>query len=112
MEHLVRFTSAEGRDGYHQAANLDEALKFVERLRNNESADNVRLFRLQEIPIEFRAYYRVEVRPDSSEQPVETPPVPPVEDGVAEDASLVPAAGVAHNGADGDANGRRLFGRS
>lgn len=63
MEHLVRFTSAEGRDGFHSANSLDEAVKFVERLRNSEEVDNVRLYRLQEIPIEFKAYFKVEVRP-------------------------------------------------
>lgn len=63
MEHLVKFTTAEGRDGHHYADSLDAALSFVERLRNNEEADHVRVFRLQEVPIEFKAYYKVEVRP-------------------------------------------------
>jgi hypothetical protein len=76
VEHLVKFTSAEGRDGFHTAESLDGALKFVERLRNNEEVGNVRLFRLQEVPIEFKAYYKVEIRgaeaPASGNQPDET----------------------------------------
>lgn len=112
MEHLVRFTSPEGRDAYHQAANFDEALKFVERLRNNEGVDNVRLFRLHEIPLEFRAYYRVEVRPDGPEGGTPEPPsVPPVDESVADDAPLVATPG-AQEGGNGDAGNRRLFGRS
>lgn len=110
MEHLVRFTSPEGRDAYHQAANFDEALKFVERLRNNEGVDNVRLFRLHEIPLEFRAYYRVEVRPDTAEVAApETPSVPPpADEAPSDEAHLV--AMPAGRDADGEA-GRRLFGR-
>jgi hypothetical protein len=109
VEHLVRFNSPEGRDAYHQAANLDEALKFVERLRNNEGVDNVRLFRLHEIPLEFRAYYRVEVRPDGVENGVpEAPAVPPADDTGGEDSPLV---AVSRDG-DGDVGNRRLFGRT
>lgn len=62
MEHLVRFTSSEGRDGYHTTSSLDDAVRFVERLRNHEDAQDVHLFRMSEVPIEFRTYYRVEVR--------------------------------------------------
>lgn len=118
MEHLVRFTSAEGRDGYHTAASLDDALKFVERLRNNEEVDRVRLFRLQEVPIEFKAYYKVELRgadgpaaPAAEAPPAELEavdalpaPNPPGEE---DDAGLV----VSQNG-PADASGRKLFGRS
>jgi hypothetical protein len=117
VEHLVRFTSAEGRDGYHTAASLDDALKFVERLRNNEEVDRVRLFRLQEVPIEFKAYYKVELRasdgpaapaPDGALPEPEVvdalpAPAPPSEE---DDAGLVAAPGGAADG------GRRLFGRS
>lgn len=61
MEHLIRFHTAEGIEGSRSAASLDEAITFVEHLRNTEGAADVRLFRLTEVPIEFRAYYRVEV---------------------------------------------------
>jgi hypothetical protein len=62
VEHLVKFTTAEGREGQHVAEDLDEALRFVERLRNTEEVSGVRVFRMQEIPIEFRAYYKVELK--------------------------------------------------
>ena len=63
MEHLVRFTTTEGRDAQHVAPSLDDALRFVERLRNNEETTVVRLYRLQEVPVAFKTYYRAEVRP-------------------------------------------------
>jgi len=55
------FRSAEGKPGYHQAEALEDAVKFVERLRNQENVTEARIFRMQEVPIEFRTYYRVEV---------------------------------------------------
>ena len=36
MQHLVRFRTAEGRDGHHIAETLEEGVAFVERLRNTE----------------------------------------------------------------------------
>ena len=63
MAHMVVFRSNEGKPGYHQADALDEAIRFVERLRNQEQVTEARIFRLQEVPIEFKTYYRVEVTP-------------------------------------------------
>jgi hypothetical protein len=114
VEHLVKFTSAEGRDGFHTATGLDEALKFVERLRNNEDVEHVSVYRLQEVPIEFKAYYKVELRgaesssgnPEEAAEPAaESLPVPgsPSEE---EEPGLVGAPAGAPDG------NRRLFGRS
>ena len=61
MPHMVIFRSAEGKPGYHQAESLDEAVRFVEHLRNQEQVDETRIFRMQEVPIEFKTYYKVEV---------------------------------------------------
>ncbi|QBI18897.1 hypothetical protein ER308_04610 [Egibacter rhizosphaerae] len=125
MEHLVTFQSAEGREGHHTAKSLDDALKFVERLHNNEEASNVRLFRMHEVPIEFKTYVKVEVgggestsHSEASEEPAGSTPE---ETGAAE----VPAAQVAKplvaaanpgteaSGETGtDASGRRLFSRT
>ena len=68
MEHLVRFTTAHGRDAQHVSASLEDALRFVERLRNAEEANVVGVYRLQEVPIAFKTYYKAELRPvDASE---------------------------------------------
>ncbi len=61
MDHLIRFLTAEGIEGSHVAESLDDAISFVEHLRNTEGATDVHLFRLTEVPLEFRTYYRVEV---------------------------------------------------
>lgn len=108
MEHLVRFLTAEGREGSHSATSLEEAVAFVERLRNSEGATQVKLYQLTEVPIEFKTYYRVEVgggaatpQPAAASQP---PPAaaPASAEAQAQGADLESAA----------ANGRRLFSRS
>jgi hypothetical protein len=113
VEHLVKFTSAEGRDGFHTAGSLDDALKFVERLRNNEDVDNVRVYRLTEVPISFKAYYKVEISGATETAGGAQPAAP---DTPLLEALPTPAPGeddqdglAAAPGGDG---GRRLFGRS
>lgn len=116
MDHLVRFTTAEGREGAHYADGLDDALRFVERARNSQEVSQVRVFRLHEVPIQFRAYYKVELAADAA------PPLPG--DAVASAAAVadpgadrgvhapVPApAGAAEDEQASDTNGRRRFGR-
>jgi hypothetical protein len=61
MAHMVIFRTAEGKPGYHQAEALDEAVRFVEHLRNTEEVTDARLFKMEEVPIEFKTYYKVEV---------------------------------------------------
>lgn len=61
MSHLVTFTSVEGKKGYYQSEELDEALRFVERLRNNEGVNDAQVFRLEEVQLEVKQYYKVEV---------------------------------------------------
>lgn len=61
MPHMVIFRNNEGKPGYHQADALDEAVRFVEHLRNQEQVSDARIFTMQEVPIEFRTYYKVEI---------------------------------------------------
>ena len=61
MTHMVIFRSPEGKPGYHQAEGLDEAMRFAEMLRNQEQVTDARIFRMDEVPIEFKTYYRVEM---------------------------------------------------
>ncbi|HEV7886933.1 MAG TPA: hypothetical protein VGO92_05190 [Acidimicrobiales bacterium] len=82
MPHMVIFRSAEGKPGYHQAETLDEAVRFVEHLRNQEQVPEARIFRMQEVPIEFKTYVRVEVAP-AHDEPAAAP---------AQAAAPVPAA--------------------
>lgn len=59
MTHMVIFRSAEGKPGYHQTDDLDAAIGFVEHLRNDEGVTDARIFVMEEVPIEFRTYYKV-----------------------------------------------------
>jgi len=79
MPHMVIFRSAEGKPGYHQAETLDEAVRFTERLRNQEQVSDARIFRMQEVPIEFKPYYKVEVAGSVAD---EAPVVRPADDEV------------------------------
>jgi hypothetical protein len=58
---MVIFQSTEGTPGYHQTESLDDAVRFVEGLRNDQNVDQARIFRMEEIPFEFRPYFRVEL---------------------------------------------------
>lgn len=59
--YMVVFPAAQGKNGYHLAEELEEAIKFVEHLRNSEGVGEARLFRMTEIPLEVKAYYKVEI---------------------------------------------------
>lgn len=115
MEHLVRFTTAEGRDGLHYADGLEEALRFVERVRNAEEAAQVRVFRLHEVPIQFRTYYKVELTADAVVLPTgeSSTAAPPADHGADSGARPAQAAnlGATEHDHQPEGNGRRLFGR-
>ena len=80
MSHLVIHRSADGSPIYHQAESLEEAARHVESLRNAGQGDDARIFRMQEVPIEVKTYYRVEVS------------VPAGEDAAKPAAAAAPAA--------------------
>ena len=61
MPFMVIYRNADGSPGYEQAAAIDDAARFVERLRNNDAIDQIRLFRMEEISFAFRQYYKVEL---------------------------------------------------
>ncbi len=57
MSHVVLSKGASGEPKVDEASSLEEALKQVERLRNEGGVSDVRI--LREIPIEVKTYYRV-----------------------------------------------------
>ena len=77
MPHMVTFTSVEGKKGYHQCEELDEAVRFVERLRNNEGVSDAQVFRMDEVQLEVKQYYKVEVA-TSAPQAAPAPALAPV----------------------------------
>ena len=61
MEHVVFFPAADGSPSFRRVPSLDEAVRLVEHLRNVEGLSTVSVHSLVEVPLAFRAYYRVEV---------------------------------------------------
>ena len=61
MQHMVVYGSADGKPNYFQAEDLDGAVRFVEHLVNVENVTDSRIFQLQEVAIEFKTYYRVQL---------------------------------------------------
>ena len=96
MPFMVIYRTSDGTSRYEQADAIDEAALFVERLRNSEGIDQIRIYRMEEISFAFRPYYKVElglperqVSPptDTSAVPeVSDPPVAPADDAVIDDA--------------------------
>ena len=89
MDHVVFFPAHDGSPAFRRVPTLEEAVRLVEHLRNSEGVDHVSVHALTEVPLAFKAYYRVEVpqgdeAPEAPEAPAELPQV------VAEQA-VVPA---------------------
>lgn len=63
MEHVVFFPGADGKPAFARFGAMDEAVAFVERLRNVEGVGEASLYVLTPVPMVVRAYYRVEVPP-------------------------------------------------
>ena len=61
MEHVVFHPGPDGTPGFRRFASLDEAVGFVEHLRNIEGVEDVSVHALTPVPVAFRAYYKVEV---------------------------------------------------
>lgn len=68
MEHVVFFPAHDGSPAFRRVASLEEAVRLVEHLRNSEGVDAVSVHTLTEVPLAFKAYYRVEL---PEEAPVE-----------------------------------------
>jgi hypothetical protein len=74
LSHMVIYRTADGQPGYHQADELDEAVRFVERLRNGDGVDGARIFKMEEVNFDFRPYFKVEIGPGGV--PIDTPVSP------------------------------------
>ncbi|MEA3075809.1 MAG: hypothetical protein QOF60_717 [Actinomycetota bacterium] len=70
MSHMVIHGAADGQPVHHQVESLEEAARHVESLRNSGQGADARIFRMDEVKMEVKTYYRVEVA-------VEAPPAAP-----------------------------------
>src|SRR3954453_9696317 len=87
-EHVVFFPTADG-PAFRRLPSLQEAVDFVEHLRNEQGVEDVSVHSLAEVALAFRTVYRVEVAGSvpAPSVPVEGPVEPataPVAEAVAE----------------------------
>jgi hypothetical protein len=75
MEHVVFFPAHDGSPAFRRVANLQDAVRLVEHLRNVEGVAEVSVHSLAEVPLAFKPYYKVEV-PAGEEAPAEPEPDP------------------------------------
>lgn len=69
MEHVVFFTGRSGAPEFRRVDGLDEAVRLVESLRNEQGVVDVTLHALTPVPVSFRTYYRVEVGAPTGQSP-------------------------------------------
>jgi hypothetical protein len=103
VPHMVIFRTADGKPSYHQAEVLNEAIRFVEHLRNEEQVNDARIFAMAEVPIEFKVQWRVELAAPAA-RPSPTVPVPVVAPAAVPAAEVpVPAVADVAEAVDSDA---------
>src|SRR4051794_17229006 len=79
MEHVVFHPGPDGSPSFRRFGSLEDAVRFVEHLRNVEGVSEVSVHALAPVALAFRAYYKVEVPVDQA--PVDVPaPSEPVYD--------------------------------
>ena len=74
MEHVVFYPGPVGTEAFRRTPSLEEAVRFVEHLRNVEGVTDFAVHTLTPVPLSFRAYYRVEIPAEADE------PAAPAED--------------------------------
>ena len=66
MEHVVFYPGADGAEAFSRAADLEEAVRLVEHLRNDNGVGDVTVFALHAVPLPyprpFPAYERARCR--------------------------------------------------
>lgn len=91
MEHVVFFPAHDGSPAFRRVGNLQDAVRLVEHLRNVENVSEVSVHALEEVPLAFKPYYRVEVPEEAAAPAAESAPAPPVVDvPVVESAAVAP----------------------
>jgi hypothetical protein len=128
MPFMVSYDTSDGTSRYEEAQAIDEAALFVERLRNQDGIDQIRIFRMEEISFAFRPYYKVELglperqgsdrapMPAVVDAPEDIDATRPTESDAADAPAVVASDDVpvppVPTSADGAVDGRRgLFGR-
>jgi hypothetical protein len=94
---MVIYRGSDGKPGYHQADAIEDAVRYVESLRNGDGVEVARIFRMDEVTFEFRPYFKVEIAtagsPEAAAAPTEVVEVLEVP-AAAEETTPAPAADV------------------
>jgi hypothetical protein len=61
VEHVVFFPAPDGTPAFRRVSDFESAVRFVEHLRNVENVTGASVHTLTEVPLAFRAWYRVEM---------------------------------------------------
>ena len=70
MEHVVFFPAPDGTPAFRRFGTVDDAARFVEHLRNVENVSGASVHAMTEVPLAFKAWYRVELPDSVSEESV------------------------------------------
>lgn len=84
-QHMVIFQNPDGDPGYNQFESIEDAVGFVEKLRNEQGIDSIRIFELEEVKFDLKPVYKVELQalnpgssaPRPSAEPSAPPPAAP-----------------------------------
>lgn len=66
MEHVVFFPAHDGTPAFRRVSTLEDAVRLVEHLRNVENVAELSVHALTEVPMAFKAFYRVELPADAA----------------------------------------------
>jgi hypothetical protein len=58
---MVLYTGLDGSAAFGRCEGLTDAVAEVERLRNEQSIEDARIYRLEEVKFEIKPYFRVEI---------------------------------------------------
>ena len=61
VSYMVLYTGLDGSAAFERCEELTEAVAEVERLRNEQSIEDARIYRLEEVKFEIKPYFRVEL---------------------------------------------------
>jgi hypothetical protein len=69
MEHVVFYIGANGAPAFQRANSLEDAVSYVETLRNSQNVTEFSVHALTLVPVSLRAYYHVEVPASDDDAP-------------------------------------------
>jgi hypothetical protein len=61
VEHVVFFPAPDGSPAFRRAASLEEAVRLVERMSNDDGITDVTVHALHQVELQFTTYVRVQV---------------------------------------------------